>query len=77
MGIVVYDDYGAMISHPGLQAVWASTNTDVHASQTLAAIGKNLHVFCEKPLSKDMGEVRRRNFFRRSQTLKLTSTKCI
>src|ERR1700724_2889103 len=60
-GIEVYDDYGAMISHPGLQAVWVSTSTDVHASQTLAAVGKNLHVLCEKPLSIDIEEVRRCN----------------
>jgi myo-inositol 2-dehydrogenase / D-chiro-inositol 1-dehydrogenase len=58
--IVVYNDYEAMINHPGLQAVWVSTSTDVHASQTLAAIGKNLHVLCEKPLSTDIEEVRRR-----------------
>jgi myo-inositol 2-dehydrogenase / D-chiro-inositol 1-dehydrogenase len=37
------------------------TSTDIHASQTLAAIGRNLHVLCEKPLSTDMEEVRRRN----------------
>jgi myo-inositol 2-dehydrogenase / D-chiro-inositol 1-dehydrogenase len=61
LSIEVYDDYAAMISHPGLQAVWVSTSTDVHASQTLAAIGRNLHVLCEKPLSTDMEEVRRRN----------------
>jgi myo-inositol 2-dehydrogenase / D-chiro-inositol 1-dehydrogenase len=60
-GIEVYDDYGAMTSHSGLQAVWVSTSTDVHASQTLAAISKNLHVLCEKPLSTDIEEVRRHN----------------
>ena len=55
-GIQVFDDYQKMISMPGLQAVWVSTSTDVHASQTLAAIEKNLHVLCEKPLSTDLDE---------------------
>jgi len=58
-GIVVYEDYGAMVNHPGLQAVWVSASADADASQTLAAIGKNLHVLCEKPLSTDLEQVRR------------------
>jgi myo-inositol 2-dehydrogenase / D-chiro-inositol 1-dehydrogenase len=57
-GIKVYDDYASMIEHPGLQAVWVSTSTDVHASQTVSAIGKGLNVLCEKPLSTDIEEVR-------------------
>lgn len=56
-GVAVYDSYDAMLAHPGLQAVWISTSTDVHASQTLAAIARGLHVLCEKPLSTDMDEV--------------------
>lgn len=57
-GIEVYDNYDKMIQHPGLQAVWVSTSTDVHASQTIAAIEKGLNVLCEKPLSTDIEEVR-------------------
>lgn len=55
--VTVYDSYEAMLSHPGLQAVWISTSTDVHASQTMGAIRKGLHVLCEKPLSTKMEEV--------------------
>lgn len=55
--VTVYDSYEAMLSHPGLQAVWISTSTDVHASQTMGAIKKGLHVLCEKPLSTKMEEV--------------------
>ncbi|RKL44797.1 hypothetical protein BFJ72_g3448 [Fusarium proliferatum] len=54
--ISVYDSYDEMLNHPGLQAVWVSTSTDVHSSQSLAAIDKGLHVLCEKPLSTDMAE---------------------
>lgn len=59
-GIKVYDSYDQMIQHSGLEAVWVSTSTDVHASQTIVAIEKGLNVLCEKPLSTDMEEVRRR-----------------
>lgn len=55
--IAVYSNYDEMLNHPGLQAVWVSTSTDVHSSQSLAAIDKGLHVLCEKPLSTDMAEV--------------------
>lgn len=57
-GIAVYDKYEDMLEHAGLQAVWISTSTDVHASQSLSAITKRLHVLCEKPLSTDLSEVR-------------------
>jgi len=57
--ITVYNKYDDMLNHPGLQAVWISTSTDVHASQSLLAIAKGLHVLCEKPLSTDLDEVSR------------------
>lgn len=56
-GVTAYSSYDEMLRHPGLQAVWISTSTDVHASQSLAAIEKGLHVLCEKPLSTNMAEV--------------------
>ncbi|KAF5856021.1 hypothetical protein ETB97_008008 [Aspergillus alliaceus] len=54
--IAVYSNYNDMLAHQGLQAVWVSTNTDVHASQTLAAVERGIHVLCEKPLSTDLNE---------------------
>lgn len=60
-GIEVYDKYDEMLKKPGLQAVWVSTSTDFHASQSLAAIAKGIHVLCEKPLSTDLAEVCKRN----------------
>jgi myo-inositol 2-dehydrogenase/D-chiro-inositol 1-dehydrogenase len=56
-GVAVYNKYDDMLAHAGLQAVWVSSSTDVHASQTLAAIEKGMHVLCEKPLSTDLNEV--------------------
>ncbi|KAL5356973.1 hypothetical protein BJX96DRAFT_172103 [Aspergillus floccosus] len=55
-GITVYNNYDEMLGYPGLQAVWISTSTDVHARQSLAAIGRGIHVLCEKPLSTDLAE---------------------
>ncbi|KIW76199.1 hypothetical protein Z517_10945 [Fonsecaea pedrosoi CBS 271.37] len=55
--IKVYDSYDDMLNHQGLQAVWISTSTDVHASHTIKAVEKGLHVLCEKPLSTDLNEV--------------------
>ena len=52
--IAIYESYEGMLRHPGLQAVWVSTSTDVHASQTLMAVKQGLHVLCEKPLSTDL-----------------------
>ena len=59
LGVAVYTNYDEMLAQPGLQAVWISTSTDVHASQSLAAIAKGVHVLCEKPLSTDIAEVRK------------------
>lgn len=59
-GIKVFEDYDTMLDQSGLQAVWISTSTDVHSSQTLAAMKKGKHVLCEKPLSTDLEEVRMR-----------------
>lgn len=56
-GIQVYSNYDEMLGHAGLHAVWISTSTDVHASQSLAAIAKGIHTLCEKPLSTDLAEV--------------------
>lgn len=56
--IQVFGSYEEMVSMPSLDAVWVSTSTDVHASQTLGAIERGLHVLCEKPLSTDLAEVR-------------------
>lgn len=58
-GIKVYDNYDDMLQHPGIQAIWVSTSTDVHAIQTLKGIEKGLHVLCEKPLSTDLEEAQR------------------
>jgi predicted dehydrogenase len=46
-----YTDYQAMLDHAGLDAVIVSTTNDLHHPMTLAALERNLHVLCEKPLA--------------------------
>ncbi|KAK3720646.1 hypothetical protein LTR37_003695 [Vermiconidia calcicola] len=59
LGIQIYEDYDEMLTCPGLEAVWVSTSTDVHAIQSLKGIEKGVHVLCEKPISTDLDECQR------------------
>lgn len=56
-GVKLYSDYDQMLNHEGLQAVVIATATKVHAEESLAALAKDLHVLCEKPISLDIGTV--------------------
>ncbi len=56
-GVTIYNDYNQMIKHEGLQAVVIATATKVHAEEALAAIEKDLHVLCEKPISLSIDTV--------------------
>src|SRR5471032_1232861 len=51
-----YADYDALLSHPGLDAVFLVTPTSLHAEQIIAALRAGKHVFCEKPLSLDLAD---------------------
>jgi len=50
-GVPVYAHHGAMLAHSALDAVIVATPSDTHAAIALEAIGKGLHVFCEKPMA--------------------------
>ena len=52
-----YDDFEAMLGHPGLEGVVISTGADSHARFAIAAMKKGLHVFIEKPLCCSVAEV--------------------
>src|SRR5512140_311520 len=51
----LYDD---LLKTPGLEAVIIATPPHWHALQLIAALGHNLDVYCEKPLSYDIREGR-------------------
>jgi myo-inositol 2-dehydrogenase/D-chiro-inositol 1-dehydrogenase len=52
----VYDDYGRLLRHPGLDAVFLVTPTSLHAPQIVEALRAGKHVFCEKPLALDLAD---------------------
>lgn len=55
----VYSDYEALLADRELDAVWLVTPSSLHADQIVAALRAGKHVFCEKPLSLDVGECER------------------
>jgi myo-inositol 2-dehydrogenase/D-chiro-inositol 1-dehydrogenase len=54
-----YADYGAMLAHPGLDAVVLVTPTSLHADQIVTALEAGKHVFSEKPTALDLESCRR------------------
>jgi myo-inositol 2-dehydrogenase / D-chiro-inositol 1-dehydrogenase len=54
-----YTEYGAMLAHAEIDAVFIATPTTLHAQQIVEALRARKHVFSEKPLSLDVAECRR------------------
>jgi predicted dehydrogenase len=50
--------YDELLGVPGLEAVIIATPPHWHALQLIAAVGRNLDVYCEKPLAYDICECR-------------------
>ena len=55
----LYTEYTELLAHPGLDAVLLVTPTSLHAAQIIQGLQSGKHVFCEKPLSLDLGDCRR------------------
>ncbi len=53
-----YDSAEAMLEAEGLDAVLVLTSNRSHHDLALAAIGRGLHVLCEKPLGRSAAEAR-------------------
>jgi len=51
---LTYTDYKKMIDENDIEALFVATPTKFHAEMVLYALGKNIHVFCEKPLSLNL-----------------------
>jgi predicted dehydrogenase len=49
-GAAAYDDYAALLAHPGLDAVVLGSPSGLHAEQGIAAARRGLHVLTEKPI---------------------------
>jgi myo-inositol 2-dehydrogenase/D-chiro-inositol 1-dehydrogenase len=52
----LYLEYGALLAHRDLDAVFLVTPTSLHPTQIIDGLRAGKHVFCEKPLSLDLAE---------------------
>ena len=55
----LHADYAELLRDPSIDAVFLVTPTSLHADQIVAALRAGKHVFCEKPLSLDVGDCAR------------------
>jgi predicted dehydrogenase len=56
--IGLYDDYAALLAHPGLDALSICTPHSRHAPETIAAAGAGKHILIEKPVALTPAELR-------------------
>jgi phthalate 4,5-cis-dihydrodiol dehydrogenase len=53
-GVVAYASLGEMLAHPGLDAVYLATPTELHTPQVLQAARAGKHILVEKPMALSM-----------------------
>lgn len=53
-----YTDYHDIINDPSIDVVMICSSTQTHAPISIEAIKAGKHVFCEKPISKDLSEIK-------------------
>ncbi|HHX12879.1 MAG TPA: inositol 2-dehydrogenase [Clostridiales bacterium] len=54
----IYTDYQDILKDESIDAVLICSSTDTHADISIDAIKANKHVFCEKPISQDLGKIK-------------------
>ena len=52
-------DHRAIMENPDIEAVVICSSTDTHALMIEEAAGAGKHIFCEKPIAHDLGEIDR------------------
>ncbi len=57
MGVPTYKDYHKILKDPSIQAVLICSSTQTHAPISIEAIRAGKHVFCEKPISRELSEI--------------------
>jgi myo-inositol 2-dehydrogenase / D-chiro-inositol 1-dehydrogenase len=58
MGIPTYDDYHEILNDKSIDAVLICSSTQTHAPISIEAIRAGKHVFCEKPISRELSEIK-------------------
>lgn len=58
MGIPAYDDYHDILKDSSIDAVLICSSTQTHAPISIEAIRAGKNVFCEKPISHDLAEIK-------------------
>ncbi len=58
-GLTTFGDYEEMLAQSDLDAVLIATPSKFHAEMVESALERDLHVFCEKPLTLDPGDAGR------------------
>ena len=57
-GVAGYSSFDEMLAHPGLDAVYIATPTQLHAPQVVQAAQAGKHVLVEKPMAQSLGAAR-------------------
>jgi len=55
----LHAEYGDLLAHAGVDAVFLATPTAHHPEHIIQALKEGKHVFCEKPLALDLEQCRR------------------
>ncbi len=55
----IYLDYKEILKDPEIDAVLICSSTDTHCPVSLEAIAAGKHVFCEKPIDHDLGNIQK------------------
>lgn len=54
--VAVYPDYRQLLERKDIDAVVVATHDPIHASATIGAMETGKHVYCEKPMTRYLGE---------------------
>ncbi|RGU91089.1 inositol 2-dehydrogenase [Clostridium sp. AF15-17LB] len=53
-----YEDYKSLLSDPNVDAVFVCSTTDTHSPVSIDAARANKHIFCEKPIDRDLERIK-------------------
>ena len=57
LDVEVEEDWRVVVQDPGIDAVVIASPTDYHAEQIVGAIEAGKHIFCEKPIARDLPSI--------------------